>query len=280
MHAFTDADGDAFGAGPGAVVAATYFNASGVDPLVEAYAPGQCTAGSYASDRRWPHVSSSVLPNGRVISVEGGLPVLCRPSDPILRFMSLNVALCGSNWTKLEQTPTIDIGPTHSGMSTRQFQRRVSSFPVMLPLNDASMHPSLGGYSLAFDPKTWSSAPAPQQMEVIPSPTIQESDGMTFVLTGLPTQARFSEKQAGGAVAVLQQDGLLGTCQRIVADCALAKQANRSTLCACVARDAVGTTLFARIRAVTSAPKNAGLFTSQGKNVSVFETPALRIELV
>ena len=35
MQVFTDETGDAFGAGPGAVVAATFANASGVDPLVE-----------------------------------------------------------------------------------------------------------------------------------------------------------------------------------------------------------------------------------------------------
>jgi G8 domain len=277
MHVFTDATGDAFGAGPGAVVAATYFNASGVDPLIEAYAPGQCAAGNYASSRQWAHVSSSVLPNGRTVSVKGGLPVLCKGTGPALRFAGLTVELRGANWTRLPQNPTLEVGRAYEGVQW-QGLRRVNSFPVMLPLNEASMHPLLGGYSLAFDPKTWTAAPSAQQMEVIMSSTIQASDAMTFVLTGLPAQAKVSKQQAGGAVAIVR-DGLLGTCQRIIADCTVAKQANRSALCVCMAQDLAGT-LFARIRATNSSPKNVGLFTSQGKSLSAFEFSTLRIDLV
>jgi G8 domain len=276
MHVFTDATGDAFGAGPGAVIFATYLNASGVDPLIEVYAPGQCTSGNYASNRKLPHVSSSVLPNGRVAAVNGGVPVLCQATDPILRFVSLNVELRGANRTRLPQTPAIDVGGAFAGMQ-KQVQRRVSSFPLMLPLNDASMHPILGGYVLAFETKAWKASPSARQVGVILSSTIQASDGMSLVLTGLPPQARVSQQPAENAVVIVQ-DGLVGTCQRVLSECmTLAKPTAK--LCVCMALDAVGT-MFARIQAASTAPKAVGLFTSQGKNVSVFDFPALRIDVM
>jgi hypothetical protein len=329
MHVFTDAVGDAFGAGPGAAFAATYANASGVDPLIEAYAPGRCTTGTYASNRKWPHVSSSALPSGRAVAVNGGLPMLCSAS-PLslsltstssfsslssssssaastspLRFVAFNVDLRGANWVKIMQPPVADMvalipsAAATAATSSINGKRRVSSFPVMLPLSAASMDPWAGGYVVAFAPETWAiSNPTPlKQMDVILSSTIHESDGMTFVLTGLPSAARVSKSQPGGPQVIVRNDGgtSLAACRSIISTnsnawCDASKVKQRpvpSVACVCVARGdgaggdgSVGLVVRFQAAGATTNARSVGLFTSQGKNMSIFDFPPLRMDLV
>lgn len=306
MHVFTDISGNAFGAGPGAVVAATSFNASGVDPLIEVYAPGQCTTGSYsanAAKRAWRDVTSSLLPNGRVIAVMGGLPMLCRgtmtptpgaaaaAAEP-LRFGGMSLGLFrSSNWTKVQVgggAMEVDIGSAGVAVAADRWPpplRRTSTFPVMLPFNEASMNPLTGGYSLRpIGIAQGARLGGADVLELTLTPTIQPSDGMTFVIAGLPSSARVSQPQLGGLQPLVQYGSTSLACRQMVGTCAAAKRtSNRPLICVCIVVAVVPGADAANemvVRVQTSlAPRYVGLANNKGGMLGIYDFPNFRIEL-
>jgi hypothetical protein len=283
IHAFTDITGDAFGAGPGAVVAATPLNASGVDPLIEAYAPGQCTTGNYAAKRSWRDITSSLLPNGRVVAVAGGLPMLCRAGAEPLRLAGLFMGLVHSaNWTRPRGSGSaleVDIGRAgpYNERATMP-PRRASAFPVMLPANAASMSATTGGFVLRFVPEQSFGADV---LEIALAPTIQPSDGMTFVITGLPSTARVSKNQPGGALQPMVQYSTppASSCRQIAGACASAKR-NSIKPIACVCMDTAGQPgqMVVRLQAGL-VPRDVGLASNAGKSLGIYDFTTLRIDL-
>jgi hypothetical protein len=284
MHVFTDIKGDAFGAGPGAVVAATHLNASGVDPLIEVYAPGQCTTGSYYSaiKRSWRDVTSSLLPNGRVIAVTGGLPMLCRGAKAqtgiaaALRFSGISVGLFHrSNWSRVQAGSAFEVDV---GMAAeRSPLRRARTFPVMLPLNDASMNPFTGGYLLRLV-EGRDQLSAADVLELTLTPTIHPSDGMTFVLANLPLGARVSKQQPGGVQPLVQGGTTLLACRQIVGACAVAKRTSNKPL-SCVCMVASNTNEMVLRLQTSLAPRYVGLANSNGGMLGIYDFSPLRIEL-
>jgi len=266
MQVFTDETGDAFGAGPGAVVAATYNNASGVDHLVASYTGGQCTAGVYARDRKWPHVSTSALPNGRTISVQGGLPMLCSGSP--IRFVALNIER-RSNGIKVP-TPFLQIGrllPSADGAVTG---RRTNVFPILLPINAASTSPLTGGYSLNFGPEI-----GPGQMDVSLSPSITPSDGVTVRITGMPSQTRFGSKQTWFTTVV--QDGTAATCPQLSNACGTAGRSGKPLVCICKFRTNASEEVLVRFQ-VSRYPRDVGLVTGKGGMFGIYDYGILGME--
>jgi hypothetical protein len=270
MQVFTDESGDAFGAGPGAVVAATFVNASGVDPLIGAYAGGQCTVGVYARDRKWAHVSSSVLPNGRAIAVQGGLPMLCTGSR--LRFAALNVGLRSADWASL-RLPPVDVDVSWPSPASVSTGRRASAFPILVPVNDDSMHPVYGGYSLRFGPDIEWSALNASSIEVSLSASISPTDGLTLVVAGLPSGSRFIAHQPS-----IVTDGTSATCPEIASQCRASGRSGKPlSVCICNARDKVGEAVV-RFQA-SATPRNVGLLTNRGKTFGIYDYGSLRIDL-
>jgi hypothetical protein len=267
VQVFTDEAGDAFGAGPGAVVAATFANASGLDPLVEAYARGQCTSGTYAKDRKWPHVSASTLPNGRTVAVLGGLPMLC--AGPRLQFVSLSVGGRSLNWT-ISRLPPIDVGVGWSLSNDAIYIRRTSGFPILLPLNKASMHPTRGGYSIRFGPEFGLDA---KHVEIGLSSSIAPSDGMTFCISSLPSASRFGVEQK----STLVQDGTAATCPLQVTRACGTVTDSKPLVCVCIMQDRGGEALV-RFR-TTPTPRNVGFVTKDGAEFGVYDHGTLRIDL-
>lgn len=264
---FTDEAGDAFGAGPGAVVAATFANSSGVDPLVEAHAPGQCTSGTYASkDRTRSHVTASALPNGRTVGVIGGLPMLC--AGPPLRFVALNVELRAADWNHALLSPVaID-----AAIGNQAALRRTDVFPVLLPVNDASMHPMYGGYSIRFGPM----GPSAKYAVVALSSSAVASDGMTFWISGLPSGFRFDAQHR----PTLVQDGTSATCRQITRACGsltVSRPQGKPSVCVCIVRDRAGEAV-ARFQASTT-PRNVGLVTNSGGIFGVYDHASLRFDI-
>ena len=270
LQVFTDETGDVFGAGPGAVVAATFANASGIDPVVEAFAGGRCAAGTYSSPKRgiW-QLNPSSLPNGRSVAVYGGLPMLCSgPSPP--RFSALGVELRSANGTQVPGAPVVDIGYAAGGL------RRTSVFPLLLPLNDASTNPFSGGYSLRFLAESWSD-PSATQVEIKLSPTLKADEGMTFEIAGLPQQARFGTTQQPVASQVVMQDGTLATCRQIANACGSpSTRSSKSQVCICSARDRVGQVVVRFEASMT--PRFLGLLANGDANVGVYDHASLRVD--
>lgn len=265
VQVFTDETGDAFGSGPGAVLAATFVNASGVDPLVGAYAAGQCTTGVYAKNRTWAHVSASKLPNGRTVAVQAGLPMLCTGSR--LRFVALTVGLRSSDWNS-HYLPPVEIGATRT--SRNGVVRRTNVFPVLLPINEASMHPIDGGFSIRFEPAFGRDT---KHVEINLSPSIISSDGLNFRLAGLPSVARFGTRQK----STLVQDGTSATCLNQVTQACSSSGSSRPLLCACFMRDRVGEVA---VRFQTSrTPRNVGLVTNNGGVFGIYDYGSLLIDV-
>lgn len=271
VQVFTDETGDAFGAGPGATVSATFANASGLDPVVEVYAAGQCTTGTYAASRaRW-HVSSSALPNGRIVAVNGGLPVLCLGSTG-LRFSALSASLRVNGAPG--KLPAIDIGKPLPGRDDGVMLRRAASLPVLLPINDASKHPVTGGYWLRFEPGGWQATSEVAQLEIGLSTTMDGSDGITLRLTGLPAGSRAAQNQTS-AKNVALFDAASTTCPQLIEDCS--QQKVKPDVCVCYARDKLGE-MFVRFLA-SRWPRYIGFQTYTGDPLPVYNYASLQVDL-
>jgi len=265
MQVFTDETGDAFGAGPGAVVAATYSNASGVDPLVASYSGGQCTAGVYARERKSPHVSTSALPNGRTISVQGGLPMLCTGSP--IRFVALNIER-RLNGIKVLMSP-VQIDRTWRLADGVVTSRRTSAFPILLPLNAASTSPLSGGYTLNFGPISGAG-----QTVVSLSPSITPSDGLTVRITGMPPETRFGSKQTWFTTVV--QDGTATTCPQLAIACRTLGRSGKPMVCICKFRTNVSEALV-RFQ-VSRYPRDVGWVTGKGDIFGIYDYGILEME--
>jgi hypothetical protein len=272
MQVFTDERGDAFGAGQGAVVAATFANASGVDPLVRAYAGGQCTTGVYARNRIRAHLSTSVLPNGRAVAVQGGLPMLCTGSP--LRFVALNVGLHFANWTSILLSP-VEIDKSWHPSNDMPTRRSTNVFPILLPMNEASMHPIHGGYSLRLGPEFGGDA-FDRELDIGLTPSITPNDGMTLRIVGVPIGSRFSTPQPLTTRTVIQ-DGTAATCHHISSVCGASMESSKSSVCICNVSDRVGEVVV-RFQA-SSTMRNVGLKTSNGRVFGIYDYGSLRIDL-
>lgn len=270
LHVFTDIAGETFGAGPGAVVAATYYNSSGVDPLIEMHAPGKCATGTYAPFNAWPRYSKSILQSGRLISVNAGLPMLC--TGPALRFVGLSVALASNTQ---RYAPEIEL---FAPVADFHLLRRTNSFPVLLPLNAASTDPVYGGYLLRLSSNalTWTAATKSRLLEIAITPTVYESDAMTFHIAGLPPRARASQPQPGGVSPTIYE-GISASCRQIVHVCSMSSMASQATACVCVVSDSVGE-IVVRIK-VGPTPRPVGLYKDNGHAVGVYDFPTFTIEL-
>jgi hypothetical protein len=280
----TDANGDVFGAGPGAVVAATSQNASGLDPMVQAYAFERCSVGMYAQRRdRW-HVSSSALPNGRVVAVNRGLPMVCKGgggvgNDGSLRFSMLNADLRDANWARAAVAggqEWIQVGRLVDAASASSL-RPITSMPALVPLTRESMDPWSGGYVLQFS--GWPNAA--RTLEVTLGPTILPSDAMTVHISGLPPRAYLSKQQPGGAKMIMQ-DGLSSmlACQQMLATCKSrlsARDAKKPLVCVCLLQQQAGQ-VFVRFYA-SQTPRQVGLSTAQGDNLGVYDFSVLRVDI-
>jgi hypothetical protein len=306
MQVFTDATGEAFGAGAGAIVAATSANASGLDPLVQTYLSDRCALGTYAGDRAKRHPSSSALPSGRIVSVTGGLPMLCKASadgasrDDALRFTTISVDLRDDTWARVPLNPSIDVGRlvandmARQTLSARSFvtaMRRLDVFPALLPLTRASMDPFVGGYAMRFAAEMWTHgivAKTARSIEIALSPTIQPSDGLTLYISGLPAQALVAKQQSGGAVVVdvsPSQNGIasMSTCQQaMITSCRPTQPAtaasSRPCLCVCHFQQARPGELLVRFYAAQT-PRQVGLHTGLGLPLGIYDFPSLRVDL-
>jgi hypothetical protein len=290
MQVVTDTTGDVFGAGAGAAVLATWANASGLDPFLQAYASDRCAVGTYAQRRdRW-HLSTSALPNGRAVAVMRGVPVLCKGSGgdgniAPLRFTTLAVGLRDASWSSARATIAIDVGRIDQammgGVATLS---RAPVFPSLVPLTKFSMDPLAGGYALSFAAETWSSAAtSAQTLEIGLGVTIQPADGMTLHISGLPPRAYLAKQRSGGPQVVVQ-DGLSSVvaCQQMLGGCRLhplATKATKSSLvCACTWQGQAPGSIFARLFP-GQTPRQVGLHTAKGRELGIYNFPALRVEL-
>jgi hypothetical protein len=271
IQVFTDETGDAFGAGAGAVVAATFTNATGVDHLIDAYAGNQCTAGVYASNRALAHVSTSMLPNGRAVAVQGGLPMLCTGSR--LRFTALNVGLRFSNWTSIG-LPPVDVAALKFSSIGKSYGRRTISFPILLPLNSASMHPASGGFSISLGPELGVRSPEAKELDIGLSPAISQNDAMTIWIVGVPERSQFGTPQPSSTRTVVQ-DGTSITCPQITHSCGALAGPSKPSLCICNVRDRLGEAVV-RFMA-NSAMRIVGLRTNSGGVIGIYDHAILRI---
>lgn len=317
VQVITDIHGDIFGAGPGAVVAATSVNATGLDPFVQAYASDRCSVGTYAQGRDRPlHLSSSALPNGRIIGVTGGLPMLCTGGGGVgtngrigpLRFATISIDLRDANWARVAVSPLVEEAgridraiSVAAAASLQQSLPPFNSWPALLPLTQASMDPSAGGFFMRFAGETWAnpaSRKAAQSIEIALSPTIQPSDSVTIYISGLPPWARVAKQQPGGTLIVspfsTEDGGMMTTtvsqCQQAMAGTATTScqprqqpqatsaAAARPRLCICALAGKPGD-MVVRFYA-KQQPRQVGLHTSQGTDLGIYDFPSLRIDLV
>lgn len=107
LHAFTDINGEVFGAGPGVVIAASCTGCSNVDHVLEAYAPGVCAAlpylnSSVSAGSNRPGPTGGLLPNRSIISVRKAVPIIC----PYMRYGWIDV--------QLSQSDTTSLSPSHN----------------------------------------------------------------------------------------------------------------------------------------------------------------------
>lgn len=257
LHIFTDASGDTFAAGKGATVSATYVNASDIDPLVSAYtAKGQCRAGAYGLSLT--HDGSIVLPSGLIATVKGGLPVLC--AGP-LRFTTLTVQEVSSGQLGQMIQTRVDAGAGWSLDTDRaRILRRSVGFPTYLPINDASMQPVLGGYTLRF-----MNFAAAKAIHISLSPTIRSRDGMTLHLTGVPPDAAIEHR---GGTLKLGPEGTRHACEQLIATCASFSDRGRPVACICRPENASG---FILRMAPSSTPRYVGFTDGAGNQLGVYD---------
>jgi hypothetical protein len=105
---------------------------------------------------------------------------------------------------------------------------------------------------------------------------------MTFVITGLPSTARVSKNQPGGALQPMVQYSTLpaSSCRQIAGACASAKR-NSTKPIACVCMDAAGGQpgqMVVRLQAGL-VPRDVGLASAAGKSLGIYDFATLRIDL-
>lgn len=150
--------------------------------------------------------------------------------------------------------------------------RHTEAFPVLVPVNDASMHPMYGGYSLRFGPMD----PSAKYAVVGLSSSAVASDGMTFWIAGLPSGFRFDARHR----PTLVQDGKSTTCRQIISTCAsptASRPQGKPSVCVCIVRDRTGEAVV-RLQASTDS-RNVGLVTDNGGIFGVYDHGTLRIDL-
>jgi hypothetical protein len=197
-HVYTDEIGDAFGAGPGAMVAASCPGCPGVDPLVEAHARGKCAAAAAMGAPTTGLAISSTseargrLPNGAVVAAKSGaVPMLCYGVGGDLRFVVLDLVFFRDGGNPLRSIQMEALGP--AGQRIQGSLRSIKSFPLLLPLTSDSMD---GGYRIDAGAGEF------EYFDVSFGPTTRPDDAMTIVIASPDDAAEFIAVPSPGTTAV------------------------------------------------------------------------------
>jgi hypothetical protein len=318
VQVFTDETGDAFGAGPGAVVAAPCAQACAgqLDPLLEVHARGRCTAAAAAAAVAGavaaasagaggfagpPPIARGVLPSGRIIAARGGdvvVPVLCyggNQGDPV-RFavLNLNSAMGGTDRRSLAPSLEVQIEAIVSGAGVPQSRRMAESHPMLVPLTASAMAIG-GGYRLVFTRVQGSGvAPLPTALNYVDvslGPTSSSEDGMTLVLSGVVVGSAGLSHVGGSASDLKLVNGTTRSCAMQLADPALGCRRRPPSdgsntngrhvlprICACRALDVPGGEITVRFNAAPQ-PQYFGLFTAEGAERALYTSGRLRVFL-
>lgn len=196
--------------------------------------------------------------------------MLCTGSR--LRFTALTVGLHFLNWTSIG-LPPIDVAATMSSSDDEFRGRRTNMFPILLPLNAASMHPVYGGYSLRLGPEFGGGASG-KQLDIGLTPSISPNDAMTFRIVGLPKGSTIT----GPSTGTLVQDGTSTTCPQFTNACASSTESIKVLVCICHVRDRVREAVV-RLRP-SYTMRSVGLTTTNGEVFGIYDYTGLTVNLI